>query len=845
MWSQGLQRGFEVAVDEREMISIGSRSTSDDRPLPPPIARALPAEQLFRRCDLSHVPFTTVEELEDLPGLVGQERALAAAEFAISIRRHGFNLVVLGPEGTGKQTLVEDLLRRRAKSEPRPPDWCYVNNFADPRRPRCLKLPAGRGAKLGISMRQLVTEIGAALPAAFERDDYRARRDIIEQQFKQRHEEAFGGLQQRANSKHVTLIRTPLGLALAPVEKGEVIGPDDFSKLPEAEQARRKADIQALEAELEGIVRRIPDWEREHREAIRRLNRETTAAAVDHLLSELRNDNADLPEVLRYLEDVERDMVENADDFIRAGREKQGPTTPADSGLEQPVSFRRYQVNVVVDNGQTEGAPVVFEDRPNHQTLVGRIEHMARLGALFTDFNLIVPGALHRANGGYLILDLQRLLMGSFGWEALKRALRANEIRTESLDQMLSLASTVSLEPEPIPLDVKVVLIGPPSVCYLLAQYDPDFSELFKVAADFDDRVARTRETTALFARLIATLVRREQLRPIDRDGVGRAIEQASRISGDAERLSERVSAMVDLLQEADHIAGRHGKATIGAAEIQAAIDAQIHRADRVYHRLHEEIGRDTIRVETAGARIGQMNGLSVFGLGGHSFGHPSRITARVRLGQGQVIDIEREVALGGPLHSKGVLILSGFLGGRFGRKGPLSLAASLVFEQSYGGVEGDSASAAELLALLSALAEIPLKQCFAMTGSVDQLGRIQAIGGVNEKVEGFFDVCRARGLTGDHGVLIPASNVQHLMLRRDVVDAAMQRKFHVLPVETIDQAIEIVTGLPAGEAGIDGRYPAGSVNAAVAARLAELAERARALRREPEPRRKRERRHE
>jgi lon-related putative ATP-dependent protease len=789
------------------------------------MARPLPADRLYRRSDLSQLAFTTSTELPDWSGLVGQERATTAIGFALSIRRHGFNLFVLGPAGTGKQSLVQDLLRRQAAREPRPADWCYVNNFADARRPRRLQLPAGRGAKLSAGMRRLVSEIGVALPAAFEREDYRARRDIVDHQFKQRHEDAFGALQQRAEGKGAALIRTPLGLALAPTDKGEVLGPDDFAKLPEAEQARRKADIKELQEELEAIVRRIPDWEREHRQALRHLNRDTTTAVVSHLLGELREANADLENVLTYLDEVQRDVLENVEDFLHAGREGHGPQiVPVDGAIAEQSTFRRYQVNVMVDNSALEGAPIVYEDRPNHQSLVGHVEHMAKFGALFTDFNLIVPGALHRANGGYLILDAQRLLTGNFGWESLKRALQARELRIESLEQMLSLASTVSLEPEPIPLDVKVVLTGPPMFYYLLSRYDPDFPELFKVAADFEDRVARTPESTALFAQFIAVLARREKLRPLDRDGMARAIEQTSRASGDAERLSLRVSQLLDLLQEADHIAAAGGRSVIGRADIQAAIDAGIRRADRVYQNIHEEIERGTIHVESAGAKIGQMNGLSVFALGGQSFGQPSRITARVRLGEGQVVDIEREVALGGPLHSKGVLILSGFLGGRFGRNGPLSLTASLVFEQSYGGVEGDSASAAELLALLSALAEVPLKQCLAMTGSIDQLGRIQAIGGVNEKIEGFFDVCRKRGLDGSHGVLIPASNVQHLMLRSDVVEAAAAGAFHVLPVETIDQAIEIATGLPAGELGRDGRYPPDSVNAAVAARLAGLA---------------------
>jgi lon-related putative ATP-dependent protease len=432
----------------------------------------------------------------------------------------------------------------------------------------------------------------------------------------------------------------------------------------------------------------------------------------------------------------------------------------------------------------------------------------------------LTPGALHRANGGYLMLDAPRLLAGNFGWASLKRALTAGEIRIETLEQLLTMASTVSIQPDPIPLDVKIVLLGPPSLYYLLSSVDDDFTELFKIAADFDDRIERTPETTLLFARFIAGVVRREKLLPFDRSAVARVIEQAARLVGDADRLSAGLREIVDLLQEADQLAAGAGRTTVTAGEVQKAVDGRFRRGDRIYRRLQEEIGRKTIRVETDGAQVGQVNGLSVMTLGGLSFGNPSRITARIRLGRGEVVDIEREVALGGPLHSKGVLILSGFLGGRFGNTRPLSLNASLVFEQSYGGVDGDSASAAELFALLSALADTPIDQSFAVTGSVDQLGRIQAIGGVNEKIEGFFDACRITGFTGRQGVIIPASNVKHLMLRRDVVAAAAEERFRIFPIETVDQGLALLTGVSAGEPGEDGNYPAGTINHRIAARL-------------------------
>ena len=698
------------------------------------VAKPLPSAVLRRSCDPGDFSMAATDEPPELAGLVGQERAVDAVRLGIAMRPRGFNVFALGPGGAGKHTLIQELLERQAGQEPAPPDWCYVNNFSDSRRPKCLKLPTGRAVPLRDSMTRLVTELRAALPAAFEREEYRARREVIEEQFKHRQEEAFSALQHKAEEKGVGLLRTPVGLALAPIRNGKVIAPDAFNELPAGERQRITAEIEVLQAELEAVVRHLPEWEREHREAVRRLNRDTTDLLVKHLLQEIRAAFNDLPEISAHLDDVERDILEHADDFIAEGH-AEGLSAARPGGGEEAASFRRYQVNVLIDNTGRKGAPIIFEDHPTHQNLVGRIEHLARFGVLVTDFNMVVAGALHKANGGYLVLDAQRLLMASFGWESLKRALRANEIRTVSLEQLLSLASTVSLDPEPIPLEVKVVLIGPPVLYYLLTELDPDFPDLFKIAAEFDDRVDRTSENIGLYARLLVAAARREKLRSLDPAAIARLIDEASRLSGDAAKLSARLRGLLDVLQEADHIAVAHGSGVIGAAEIEAAITARRRRSDRLYRRLQEEIGRNTLRIETAGQQTGQVNALSVFTLGGVSFGHPSRITAQVRLGKGELVDIEREVALGGPIHSKGVLILAGFLGGRFGRNSPLSLTASLVFEQSYGGVEGDSASAAELFALLSALADVPIDQRFAVTGSIDQHGHIQAVGGVNEKI--------------------------------------------------------------------------------------------------------------
>jgi len=563
------------------------------------------------------LPFEQVGEIADLLEPIGQDRAVEAVQFAVAMRRKGYNVYALGASGTGKHTVIRDLLRRRADTMPAPPDWCYVNNFADPQKPRRLQLPPGRGNGLREAMKRLVEELRAALPAAFERDDYRARLDVVEQQFKQRNEQAFGELQRRAEPKGIAILRTPMGLALAPRRDGKVLTPEMFEALPEAERERIQHDLEEVQSELEAVMQKVPQWERKHREAVRELNRNTTGAAIALTLDELRAGYRDLPEIVQHLDAVEHDIKENADDFLTPAQPPQGMPTPAP--VEEAMSearFRRYQVNVIVDNLGQRGAPVIYEDNPTHQTLVGRVEYVARFGTLVTDFNLLTPGALHRANGGYLMLDAQRLLAGNFGWASLKRALNAAEIRIETLEQLLTMASTVSLQPDPIPLDVKIVLLGPPSLYYLLSSVDDDFKELFKIAADFDDRIERTPETTLLYARFIAGVVRREQLLPFDRGAVARVVEQAARIAGDADRLSAELREIVDLLQEADQLAVGAGQTIVTAAEVQKAIDGQFRRGERVYRRMQEEIGRKTIRVETDSEQVGQVNGLSVMTLG-------------------------------------------------------------------------------------------------------------------------------------------------------------------------------------------------------------------------------------
>jgi len=789
-------------------------------------------DALYRRCDDEQLRFQTTDELRDFTGILGQQRAVDAVKFGIGIRGEGYNLFALGPPGTGKQSVVRQYLQQRAAELPTPPDCIYVNNFNRPEKPRAIQLPAGQASVVKDAVAQLIEELHSAIPSTFESDSYRARKRAIEDDLKQRQEKAFHELQQNAELQQVALVRTPVGMMLAPIKNGEVVSPDEFKGLPDDEREGIEARISGLQERLQEIINQVPKWEKEQREKIRALNREVTVLAVGHLIDELRKRFVDLPALVDHLNSMEQDVIENVDDFLKSPDEtlERLISIPASRALRGSLFSRRYEVNGLIDHNGARGAPVIYEDNPTYSSLIGQIEYIAHLGALVTDFNMIKAGALHRANGGYLMLDVLKVLQQPYAWDGLKRALRSSEIRIESLGQMLGLISTVSLEPEPIPLDVKVILLGDRQLYYLLSALDPDFAELFKVEADFDDQMERSNEGTDSYATLIATLARKEKLLPFERRAVGRIIEESARLAGDAEKLSTRMGEVADLLREADYWARQSTRAVVSEADVQQAIDARIRRADRIRERMYEAIQRGTILIDTQGEKVGQVNGLSVVELGDFSFGQPSRITARVSLGKGEVVDIEREVELGGPIHSKGVLILTGFLSARYAPERPLSLSASLVFEQSYGPVEGDSASMGEMLALLSALAEAPIKQSFAVTGSVNQHGQVQAIGGVNQKIEGFFDVCKSIGLAGDQGVLIPASNVKHLMLRHDVIDAVARGQFHIYPVETIDQGIEIVTGVLSGERDRSGYFPDGSINQRVEARLLELADKRRAF---------------
>ena len=784
---------------------------------------ALPADSLAITYEPDRLGFGSTDDLEDLDEVLGQERALSSIRFGADIRSPGFNLFLLGTEGTGRLDVVRNLLHAKAVELEVPSDWVYVHNFSVAHKPNAIRLPPGRGRALADAMQLFVEDIRASVPAFLGNEENQSRLRAIDEEIQHKPEAAFEDLRERAAERHIALLRTPMGFGFAPMtEDGEVMKPEDFAKLPKSEQERIEAEIEELQKTLQGIIERIPRWDKERRDAIHQLQSEMTAIAIGASIEQVIEQFRDLPEVTEYLAALRQDLTEN----FHALQLSEQMESRADPAREARVStaeiggFDRYKVNAFVSNGVSAGAPVIYEDNPTVSNLIGRVEHVSRLGALVTDFSLIKAGSLHRANGGFIILDAIKLLQQPFSWEALKRALKGRRVNIESPGQMLSMISTISLEPEPVPLDAKVVLIGSRRVYYLLSRLDPEFADLFKVEADFDDEIDRTESAEDLFPRMIATRLRRDGLQPFDASAVASVMRHAVRLAGDRQKLSVHMRSIADLLHEADFLARRNGADRVSEEHVREAVDKQIHRSDRLRERSYEMITRDIVLLSTDGAAVGQVNGLSVLQLGGFAFGRPTRITARVRLGAGKVIDIEREVELGGPLHSKGVMILAGFLAARYAVDQPLSVAATLVFEQSYGGVDGDSASSAELYALLSALADLPLRQDLAVTGSVNQHGEVQVIGGVNEKIEGFFEICRRRGLTGTQGVLIPAANVDHLMLRDEVVDAARRGAFHIYPVTTIDEGLTLLTGRPAGERMDGQRYAAESVNGLVEERL-------------------------
>jgi lon-related putative ATP-dependent protease len=798
-------------------------------------AHELSPEALIHRCAPDIFDFETTNDLPPLSDFIGQERAMRAVDFGAGIASHGFNIYALGLPSSGKTSLTRKFLEQLAADEPTPDDWCYVNNFDDPTKPQTLRLPAGQGTRLRDDMKELITHCRQDIAKAFESEEYTREKEAATKSFQQEQEQEMEALRQRLEKDNFALLRVPGGLMLTPAVEGRPLKEAELEKLSEEERDKVQKLRGKLEKEVERGLRRMRELEEAMRQELKQLDEETTLRAIGHLFEGLQERYAATPQVATYLDRVKSDIVANVDDF----RDEKEGERPALMGMPLPVpspSFVRYEVNVLVDRSEAQGAPVIVESNPTYHNLIGRIEHHAFMGAVATDFTMIRPGALHRANGGYLVLPVREVLINYLSWEALKRSLKDRCIRIEELGAQLSLVSTITLEPETIPIDVKIVLIGSPLLYYLLHAYDEDFQKLFKVKADFATQMDRTPDTEQQYALFVQTICKEHGLQPFDRSAVARLVEHSSRMVEHQNKLSTRFGEIADLLQEANFWAARriHGRSgsnaggadastVVTAHDVEQAIDEKIFRSNLIEERMQEVITEGTLRIDTTGTTVGQVNGLSVLSLGDYSFARPSRVTASTYIGKTGVVNIEREVELSGPIHSKGVLILSSYLGHKYAQSEPLTLSASLVFEQSYSGVEGDSASSTELYALLSSLSGYAIDQGIAVTGSVDQHGRVQPIGGVNQKIEGFFDVCQARGLTGGQGVIIPTANLRHLMLRQDVIDAVAAGQFHIWAIDTIDEGISLLTGLEAGALDENGLYPEGTINRAVADRLAEM----------------------
>ena len=780
-------------------------------------------ESLRKTCDPSFMRCQTTEDLAPLGEIIGQERAVRALKFGLGIREQGFNIYVAGYPGTGRKTAVKNFVEEIASGEPVPPDWCYVNNFSNQYEPKAIQLPAGKGKEFQSDVKTLIENIRTALPKAFESDDYAARRETTIRSLERQRKEVIDKLNAKAQQEGFVIQNTPIGLLLIPVVNGKPLKEEELLSLPQKTKDLIQEKRERLESELRNTMRQFLDMERKIREEINKLNRDVALYAIGNLVEDIIEKYKGLPEITTYLKDVQNDILDNIAQFVKRRDTQEQMPFPVPWMKEAP--FRKYEVNVVVDNSDVKGAPVIMEFNPTYTNLFGTTEKEAQFGALVTDFTMIRGGSLHKANRGYLIIPVEDLLRNPFSYEGLKRALRDQKIIIEEPQERFGFISTKGLKPQPIPLSIKVVLIGNPYLYQQLFVLDMEFTELFKVKAEFDTTMTRTEENVKRYAAFVCTICQKENLKHLDASGLAKLVEYSQRLAEDQQKLSTRFAEVADIVREANFYATQDKSNLVTGSHVKKAIEEKIYRSKLIQEKIQEMIQREIILIDTDAEKVGQVNGLSVMGLGDFAFGSPSRVTASVGLGREGVIDIEREAKMGGPIHTKGVLILSGYLNEKYAQDKPLGLSTRLVFEQNYGGVEGDSASSTELYAILSALSGLPIKQNLAVTGSVNQKGEVQAIGGVNEKIEGFFEVCKAKSFTGQQGVMIPASNVQNLMLKEEVVDAVKAGKFHIYSAKTIDEGIEVLTGVKAGERRKDGTFEEDTVNYRVDKQLKSMAE--------------------
>jgi len=786
----------------------------------------LKPESLRAVCDPDQLGFETTLDLTPLKEkVVAQDRAVRALEFGLGVKDLEYNVYVAGPPRAGKTEAIMDYLSELAAKDPSPPDYIYVHNFRDPEKPQNLSLPKGLGRVLKADMEELISTLRVHIPEVFESEDYSNRREALMHSFAQERNAILQELDAKASEDGFILNISPTGLMIFPGKEGKPLSEEELKGLSDEERETLRQKSTQLHTVMNEAIRKIRKMEKEFQEKEKKLDQDVALYVVGHHMEELRENYKDHPQIVAYLNDVQEDILKNIDDM----KKRPGSQGPFPFPAPEP-SFTQYQVNVFVDHSETKGAPVVFENNPTYPNIFGAVERRAQFGALVTDFTLIRAGSLHRANGGYLVLEALDLLRWFFSYEALKRCLKNREIRIEDPAEMFGIITTKTLQPQPIPLNIKIVLIGDPYIYQILYTYDEDFHRFFKIKAHFDSRMRKTEEHLRKFSELVAGYCQDQKLMPLHKTGMARLIEHAQELAGHQGKLTLQFEAVMEALKEANFWARTNTHEVIFGSDVEKAIQEQIYRVDLPEEKMQEFIDEGMLLIETEGKVVGQMNGLSVYALGDHAFGRPSRITATISLGKEGVVTIDREAQLAGNIHNKGVLILSGFLKSRFAQDKPLTLSASLCFEQSYGMIEGDSASMAELVTLLSALAEIPLAQNIAMTGSVSQRGEAQPIGGVNWKIEGFYKVCKARGLDGTQGVIIPKANVQDLMLQKEVVEAVREGKFHVWAMGSVDEALELMTGRPAGKRLEDGAWEPDSVNAKVDQKLRQMMELAREL---------------
>ncbi|MBZ2167522.1 Lon protease family protein [Marinobacter sp. F4216] len=784
--------------------------------------KSLPLHQLYKACALKDLPFKTTRQLEPLSEIVGQNRAQEAVRFALAMPHGGYNVYAVGRNGLGKRTMMLRYLEHHVDTDQLAHDWCYVANFDDPREPRLLKLPAGKGAQLKQDVEKLMTRLVKVVPQTFDNDSFLERSEQLKNELAQKQEDELEKIAAQAKRKKVSLtVTTPGGYRLVAMNGEEPHTAETFQALTDEQRAKFEEDINKLEKRLRQVLRKLADWEQEYADKHQALNKETLEGVSGHQIDELIEKYSDLPDVVAFFESVREDMAENLDVFLDENEEH---AAIAYASLDKKMP-RRYLINLLVHQ-KTNEVPVVVEDNPTYHNLFGYVENVTYKGTVFTDYSLIRPGSLHRANGGYLLMDAIKVLEQPYVWDGLKRAMRSRSIQINSLERELTLSGTISIEPEAVPLDVKIVLFGDRETWMLLQEYDAEFSELFRVTADFENEMYRTDESQLLYSKFIASLVSEKKLLHCSNKAVARVIEYSARVAEHQDRLSLHAADIANLLRESDFWARQTGAKLISDEHVERALESARYRSSRIRDQLYDSIRDGSTLVDTTGTRIGQLNALSVLSTGGFEFGLPNRITATCYYGDGAVMDIERDAKLGGNIHSKGVMILTSWLAAHFAVKDPMHLSASITFEQNYGEVDGDSASMAELCALISSLADLPARQDLAMTGSVNQFGDVQPIGGVNEKVEGFFATCQLKGgLTGTQGVIVPQSNVQNLMLDSEVVQAVRDGKFAVYAVSHLEEAVSLMLGKPAGKADENGRYPKQSVFGIIQQRLEALRE--------------------